>query len=229
MNALVAGLREKLGPAQDSLKLILSELLQTVPLLYETYQIRASTVHLPLCYAVTHGHADHTGALNTLMNLYPDVKIAYHKQEQAYLSGGGSCGDLQGDTTVFNLIKRVFKFNTTMVPQDRALVLTGESGDIAEVLSIPKGVLEFHTVPGHTPRQIVVLHKPTGSVIAADSLMHLPPRWPWSYSGQPVVLNPVGSLNMKPVGESQQKIAALSEAKNSSHLTIKAEVLQRSS
>ena len=165
-----------------------------------------------MCFAATHGHADHTGGLSTLLDLYPNVKVAYHKQEEAYLSGGGSYADLQGDTNIFNFFKPLFKFNTTLVPKSRSLILTGDSGDLSKLSSsIPKGILEFHTVPGHTPGQIAVFHKPTGSFIAADSLMQLPPWWPWIYSGQPVVHNPVaiGSFSMQPVRKSQQKIAAL--------------------
>ena len=165
-----------------------------------------------MCFAATHGHADHTGALSTLLDLYPNVKVAYHKQEKAYLVGGGSYGDLQGDTNIFNMFKHLFKFNTTLVPKSRSLILTGESGDLSEVFSpIPRGNLEFHTVPGHTPGQIAILHKPTASLIAADSIMQLPPWWPWSYLGQPVVHNPVaiGSFSMQLVRKSQEKLAAL--------------------
>ena len=58
----------------------------------------------------------------------------------------------------------------------------GESGDMSEVKGAAgqapqwapaKGLLEYVRMPGHAPGQIVLLHKPTASLLAADTVTNL--------------------------------------------------------
>ena len=62
------------------------------------------------------------------------------------------------------------------------LLTAGESGDMSEVKGATgqapqwapaKGLLEYVRAPGHAPGQIVLLHKPTASLLAADTITNL--------------------------------------------------------
>ena len=164
--------------------------------------------------AVTHGHPDHTGALAKILDAYPNVKVAYHEQEEPYLSGGASYNNLPGDNLQFNILKRLFPpVNSTLVPNSRSLLLKGQSGDASDVFTyanwLPKGVLEYHAVPGHTPGQVAFFHKPTGSVLAADSFVHLSAWWPFSSTKDVGLANPIYSANAEMVKGSQQNLAVL--------------------
>ena len=62
------------------------------------------------------------------------------------------------------------------------LPAAGESGDMSEVKGATgqapqwapaKGLLEYVRMPGHAPGQIVLLHKPTASLLAADTITNL--------------------------------------------------------
>lgn len=62
------------------------------------------------------------------------------------------------------------------------LPASGQSGDMSEVKGAAgqapqwapaEGLLEFTHMPGHAPGQIVLLHKPTASLLAADALTNL--------------------------------------------------------
>ena len=137
--------------------------------------------------AVTHAHLDHTGALGKVLEAYPSVKVAFHTREEPYLVGGGHYADLDGDNAFFNTWKRIrpaLAVNSTLVPASRALQFKEESGDVADVFTytnwLEKGVLTYHAVPVHTPGQVAFFHKPTGTVIAADSFTHLSSWWPLS-------------------------------------------------
>ena len=62
------------------------------------------------------------------------------------------------------------------------LPASGKSGDMSEVKGAAgqapqwaptEGLLEFAHMPGHAPGQIVMLHKPTASLLAADTITNL--------------------------------------------------------
>lgn len=74
---------------------------------------------------------------------------------------------------------------------------------------LPKGVLEYHAVPGHTPGQVALFHKPTGSVIAADTFMHISKWWPFSSTRDIGLAHPIFSANIEMVKGSQQNLAVL--------------------
>ncbi len=135
--------------------------------------------------AVTHSHPDHVGALPKLLQAYPDIKIAYHENEQPFLSGKGKYADLPGDNIQYNLMKHFIpQASSTIVPKSRALLLKGPSGDVSDaftsVLWLPKGVLEYHAVPGHSPGQLAFSHRPTGSVMTGDAVVQTSAWFPFS-------------------------------------------------
>ena len=167
-----------------------------------------------IAFAVTHGHIDHTGVLGKVLDAYPNVKVAYHIEEQPYLSGGKDYRPLPSDNLQFKLLKLVFpKVNSTMIPTSRALLLKGQSGDVSDVFTyanwLPKGVLEYHAIPGHTPGQIAIYHKPSGSVISADAFCYMSAWWPFSSTKDISLSLPPFSYSMELVKGSQQNLAAL--------------------
>lgn len=115
----------------------------------------------------------------------------------------------------FNILKRFIfpAVNSSMIPSSRSLLLKGQSGDVSDVFTyanwLPRGVLEYHAVPGHTPGQVAFYHKPTGSVIAADAFVHLSKWWPFSSTKDVGLGAPLFSANVEMVKGSQQNLAVL--------------------
>ena len=170
--------------------------------------------------AVTHGHKDHTGALTKLMKAYPDARVAYHEDEEPFISGGAQYSNLKGDHWVFNFARKAlppshFATNTSLLPGNEAVKLQGSSGDVASYITwLSKDFLQYIAVPGHTPGMVAFYHKPTKSVIAGDSFMHISAWFPFSIGLNVKPSNPAGPVttNMTQTKESQQKLAAMSDA-----------------
>lgn len=184
--AILQGLQTALSSAEDTLRLVL----------------------------VTHGHPDHTGVLGKVLDAYPNIKVAYHEQEAPFLSGGKSYGSLPGDNLWFNILKRMSPaVNASLVPNSRELLLKGQAGDVSDAFTyanwLPKGILEYHAVPGHTPGQVAFYHKPTGSVIAADAFVHISAWWPFSSVKDVSLSSPPFSVSAEMVKGSQQNLAVL--------------------
>lgn len=94
-------------------------------------------------------------------------------------------------------------------------MLKGESGDVASYADwMSKGVLQYYSVPGHTPGMMALYHQPTKSVIAADSFMHVSAIFPLSNTRfiLPGVPLRMVSYNMTQVKESAQKLATINDA-----------------
>ena len=164
--------------------------------------------------AVTHGHPDHTGVLGKVLEAYPNVKVAFHEDEEPYLSGGKDYRPLPSDNLQFKvLVKLTPNINSTMVPKSRSLLLRGQAGDVSDVFTyanwLPKGVLEYHAVPGHAPGQVAFFHKPTGSVIAGDAICHISAWWPFSGTKDISLSSPPFSYSIELVKGSQQNLAVL--------------------
>ena len=224
--AVIEGVRKTLSP--DSLKLILGEQLwednsiSDMPLYRSARALSiASTRQLSMPVvtpAVTHGHLDHTGSLAQLLDIYPSTKVAYHEREALYMSGGGSYRNLQGDHMSHEILKYVIpRVNSTVVPKDREIILLGQSGDVSDFVKpsgwLPKSFLEYHLVPGHTPGQLAILHKPSGSLLTAETCMNAPSTWPWSQSGPNEVSMPLkfGTYSWQLAKESLQNHFSQSE------------------
>lgn len=220
--AILQGIKSKLSSAGGSLKLILCESPQFVSetmcsqeSLLQTCQEWLAKHHL-VCAAVTHGHADHVGALPKLLDAYPDVKVAYHKNEEPFISGGAQYTDLEGDTWVFNLARKALPpLNTTLISSNEAIKLDGSSGDVAEYAKwMSKDILLYHAVPGHTPGMVAFYHKPTKSVVAADSFMQISAWFPFSNAMKigPGIPLRLGTQSLSRAKESQQKLTRISDA-----------------
>ena len=155
------------------------------------------------------------GVLGQVLDTYPNVKVAFHEKEEPFLLGRQSYADLSGDTLSFNILKH-FVFpavNSSMIPSGRSLLLKGQSGDVSDVFTyanwLPRGVLEYHAVPGHTPGQVAFFHKPTASVIAADAFVRMSAWWPFSSTKDVGLGVPIFSANVEMMKGSQQNLAVL--------------------
>lgn len=102
---------------------------------------------------LTHGHADHIGALNALREAYPEVKVAMHAADTEYLSDPrlNLSAYLQGPVTC--------------EPADTYV----REGDVIEFDSIRLEVLE---TPGHTPGGISLYAEAEATVFSGDALFN---------------------------------------------------------
>lgn len=186
--AILQGIKSKLATAGGSLKTIL----------------------------LTHGHADHVGALAKLIEAYPDADIVYHENEEPFISGGAQYTDLVGDNLPFNLARKVLPaINSSLLPSSEAIKLQGSSGDVATYIKwMSKDILQYYAVPGHTPGMVAYYHKPTKSVIAADSFMHVSSWFPFTNSLriEPGIPLRLGTQSLKRTKESQVKLAGIADA-----------------
>lgn len=168
---------------------------------------------------VTHAHPDHTGALAKVLQAYPTIKVAFHEEEAPYLIGGAKYADLQSDNFMFNRVKPFLAINSTIVPEARVLQLKGQHGDVADIFTysnwLPPDVLKYVAIPGHAPGQVAFFHKPTGSVIAADSILQMSSWWPLSSTKDIRPMDPPKFLtsNMELMKASQKNLADLQNAK----------------
>ena len=171
------------------------------------------------CTAVTHAHPDHTGCLAKVMQAYPNIKVAFHENEDPYLVSGGQYKTLDGDTVWFNAVKSFQTINSTLVPESRALRLKGQRGDVADIFTysnwLPKGVLEYVAVPGHAPGQVAFFHKPSGSVVTGDAFVQLSSWWPISSTKDIRVGDPFTMVtnSVELMKASQKNLADLEGAK----------------
>ena len=235
--AILQGIQTTLSSAEDTLRLVLGQSLHELPLcccrcccccleLSAAHQFAghslalqlrcAMTIIQPHVLAVTHGHFDHTGVFSRILHLYPNVKFAFHENEDPFLSGGKSYADLKSThSLVCNLVVLPLtpKNNGTLIPSSRSLLLKGQSGDVSDVFTyanwLPKGVLEYHAVPGHSPGQVAFYHKPTGSIIAADAFLHVSAWWPFSSTKDIGLASMPCSISLELAKGSQQNLAVL--------------------
>ncbi len=181
---------------------------------------------------MTHGHADHVGALPRLLDAYPDVKVAYHINEEPFMSGGAQYRDLQDDTWLFKLARKLETQarklntqsiareawplpNTTLISSNEAIKMDGSSGDVAEYAKcMSKDILLYHAVPGHTPGMVAFYHKPTKSVVAADSFMQISAWFPLSDASEfdPGIPLTLGTQSLSRAKESQHKLTKITDA-----------------
>lgn len=139
---------------------------------------------LLLPVAVTHGHLDHAGNLAWLLETYPDVPFALHEAEQPFVTGGKQYYSLKGDSYQFAVGKYYMGSQNTSMPVSRQVLFKGASGDAASFTNaVPKGLLQFHHLPGHSPGMVAYAHPSTKSLIAADSITSMSTTWPFTLSG----------------------------------------------
>lgn len=167
-----------------------------------------------LIHAVTHGHLDHDGLLSWVLETYPDVPFAFHEAEQPFLTGGKQYYDLTGDTLQFDKAGKYYMgTKNSSYPASRQVLLKGATGDVGSyVTSIPKGLLTYHHLPGHSPGMVAYQHLSTKSLIAADSITSMSSTWPFVLSGKSKVDVPFLAPTHKyhAMRRSQQKLAQIS-------------------
>ena len=164
---------------------------------------------------MTHAHTDHTSGLGKVLEAYPGAQVAYHELETPYITGGAQYHNLQGDGALFNIFKKAAPpVNTTLLPVGQGTVLKGDTGDVARYADwMSKGILQYFFVPGHAPGMLALYHKPTKSVIAADTFMHISTVFPLSNTRliAPATFRAF-SYNLTQVRQSQLKLAAITDA-----------------
>lgn len=141
--------------------------------------------------AVTHGHVDHAGLLPYMLDEYPDVSFAVHEAEAPFVTGNKQYQHLKGDTWTFALGKWYMPAMNASLPVSRQILLKGAKGDVAtEVSWLPKNVLTYHHVPGHSPGQVFFIHHSTKSVLTGDVITNMSPSFPLSRKSNPKCDNP---------------------------------------
>ena len=166
-----------------------------------------------LVLTVTHGHLDHAGNLAWVLDTYPDVPFAFHEAEQPFVTGGKQYFQLKGDSYQFAAGKYYMGSQNSSMPIARQVVLQGASGDVASYTkAIPKGLLKYHHLPGHSPGMVAYLHPSTKSLIAADSITSMSSTWPFTLSGKSKVDIPFQSPTHRYdiMRQSQQTLAKIS-------------------
>lgn len=102
---------------------------------------------------LTHGHADHIGALNELRKQYPDVTVLMHAADKDYLSDP-------------KLNLSAYQFGAIVCdPADEYI----KAGDVVTLDDIQ---LEVRETPGHTPGGISLYAAKEGVVFSGDALFN---------------------------------------------------------
>ena len=100
---------------------------------------------------LTHGHADHIGALEELRALYPDVPVAMHQADQAYLSDP-------------KLNLSAYQYQSVKAQPAEEFLTEGDTVVLDDIR------LEVLETPGHTPGGISFYAAEPGVVFVGDAL-----------------------------------------------------------
>lgn len=144
---------------------------------------------------LTHGHADHVGALDALKRMLPEASVSISERDARLLAGDRSLDSHEGGLPIRGGVPK----QITTRP-DHLL----KEGDRI-------GSLTALAVPGHTPGSMAFLDERTGVVIAGDALQtkggiavsgHLKPGFPFpamaTWNKQAAVDSAVKLLNLSP-------------------------------
>ena len=159
--------------------------------------------------AVTHWHGDHTGCLQQVVEGFPDAAVGMHELDAPYIVGGADARALKGDSLGNLALRHMLTLpNSTAYPESKALLLKGSAGDVADLFPysswLSRGRLEFRHLPGHTLGQVAFVHRPSSSVLAADSVVNINALSRHPYLAWPV---PGSSLNLSATGASIKTLA----------------------
>lgn len=131
------------------------------------------------------------GRLPYMLDEYPDVSFAVHEAEAPFVIGSKQYQHLKGDTWTFAVGKWYMPTMNASLPVSRQILLKGAKGDLAtEVSWLPKSVLTYNHVPGHSPGQVFFTHHSTNSVITGDVITNMSPSFPVSRKSNPKCDNP---------------------------------------
>lgn len=102
---------------------------------------------------LTHGHADHIGALNELRNNYPDTTVIMHAADTDYLTNP--------------------KLNLSAYQMERIVCEPAdEYVKAGDVITLDDILLEVKETPGHTPGGISLYLPQAGVVFSGDALFN---------------------------------------------------------
>lgn len=103
--------------------------------------------------ALTHGHADHIGALDSFKKIYPDAPVYISRRDSRLLAGDRSLDSNEPDTPIRGGVPKNIK--------TRADFLLEDGDRIGSLVAI--------STPGHTPGSMSFLDTRNQSLIAGDA------------------------------------------------------------
>ncbi|KAL4443733.1 hypothetical protein ABPG75_011470 [Micractinium tetrahymenae] len=121
---------------------------------------------------LTHSHGDHAGGLPVLLGAYPNASVVFYELEGPYLVPDAD-GKVQQLVEPDSLAARMLRWagllwpQPVTVPAERAKLLTEGLDSLA---AYGLGDLDYVITLGHAPGHISIVHAPSRTMLAGDSL-----------------------------------------------------------
>jgi glyoxylase-like metal-dependent hydrolase (beta-lactamase superfamily II) len=161
----------------------------------------------PSAILLTHGHTDHTGALNELLSFWPEAPVYAHYLELPYLKGASSYPP--PDPMVGGGLMSLLSWTFPRKPGDFGKRVHRLPADgMVPVLTDWKFI---HT-PGHSPGHVSLFRQGDGTLIAGDAFVTTKQESAFSVmTQQRIVSGPPKyfTIDWKQAKESVRKLAAL--------------------
>lgn len=130
----------------------------------------------PVAVVQTHGHFDHVAGLSHLADCYPNIQIAIHKNDAAFI--GHNSGVLQSES-LYEMSFEGFIPAVSNLPEPTSFLADGKT--LAECLSSDSfrsgtkdalGEWSVIYTPGHSPGSVCIYNKKNGVLVSGDTLFY---------------------------------------------------------